>query len=882
MANEFKIKNGAIVSGSITGVTEPSSENSAKMASTSWVRTYVESAGLGAAGIRTTQSFIATANQTTFTVSGGYSASLVDVFVNGSYLNSTSYTASNGTTVVLTEAAAVGDIVDIVVYTALFQGFIANTDQITEGSTNLYYTNARARAAISLTTTGTSGAATYNNATGVLNIPQYQGGVTSFNTRTGAITLSSSDVTTALTYTPVPSTRTLTINGTALDLSADRSWTITSMIYPGAGIAVSTGTAWGTSITNNSANWNTAFGWGNHALAGYATTTAVNTAIANLIDSAPATLDTLNELAAALGDDPNFATTIATSIGTKQNQLNGTGFVKASGTTISYDNTTYQPLLTNPVTGTGTVNDIAKFTAAGVIGDSNIIDTGTLITLGSNTNISSGGLGIGNTSLTGINIRISSNLIGGAISSPGVAISVHNASTIQSDVNVAYWAFNSQPTTATAAFTLSTVTHYQARFIVLGSGSAVTNQYGFFAANELTQAVNNYGFYGDIASGTNRWNLYMNGTANNYVAGAFGIGRTSLPNMSLGIDRNITGGTVAYGVFNGGTIQSDVTSTGIYYTTSASTAATTFTLNNLVHYSVVQSTFGAGSTVTTQTGFLVNASLVGATNNWGFRGAIPLGANRFNLYMDGTASNYLEGDTSIGTTTLGTATKLTVGGSETALSAIARGQLLNTTLVASANNDVLVGLDIAPTFTNGAFTGVTQIALRLNNAIQLTGTPTSTSDVNAVYNNSSASTICFIAGATPTSNSTTGSFIIMRGNTYSAIANQRGTVYIGAGSITTPSATEGAVRIYGGSNVEYVRQFANGNWLFQNGGTFTDTASARVAINSTTQGFLPPRMTAAQMAAIASPAPGLIVYQTDGTEGLYIRTSTTWRALTMV
>lgn len=62
-----------------------------------------------------------------------------------------------------------------------------------------------------------------------------------------------------LGFTPVTNARTLTINGTAYDLSADRSWTISSMIYPGAGIAVSTGTAWGTSITNNSANWDTAY-----------------------------------------------------------------------------------------------------------------------------------------------------------------------------------------------------------------------------------------------------------------------------------------------------------------------------------------------------------------------------------------------------------------------------------------------------------------------------------------------------------------------------------------------------------------------------------------------------------------------------------------------
>jgi len=42
-----------------------------------------------------------------------------------------------------------------------------------------------------------------------------------------------------------------------------------SMVYPGAGIALSNGSAWSTSITDNSANWNTAFGWGDHAGAGY-------------------------------------------------------------------------------------------------------------------------------------------------------------------------------------------------------------------------------------------------------------------------------------------------------------------------------------------------------------------------------------------------------------------------------------------------------------------------------------------------------------------------------------------------------------------------------------------------------------------------------------
>lgn len=49
-----------------------------------------------------------------------------------------------------------------------------------------------------------------------------------------------------------------------------------------------------------------------------------NTAAANVVDSAPGTLDTLNELAAALGDDANFSTTVTNSIATKVPLAGGT------------------------------------------------------------------------------------------------------------------------------------------------------------------------------------------------------------------------------------------------------------------------------------------------------------------------------------------------------------------------------------------------------------------------------------------------------------------------------------------------------------------------------------------------------------------------------
>ena len=53
--------------------------------------------------------------------------------------------------------------------------------------------------------------------------------------------------------------------------------------------------------------------------------TYTDTKIASLVDTAPETLDTLNELAQALGNDPNFATTVTNQIGTKVDKIAGMG-----------------------------------------------------------------------------------------------------------------------------------------------------------------------------------------------------------------------------------------------------------------------------------------------------------------------------------------------------------------------------------------------------------------------------------------------------------------------------------------------------------------------------------------------------------------------------
>ena len=118
---------------------------------------------------------------------------------------------------------------------------------------------------------------------------------------------------------------------------------------------------------------------------GYATETFVNTAISNLVDTAPATLDTLNELAAALGDDANFSSTITAQIGTKadsstvtnlQNVLTAEIGTKATAADLATVATTgsYTDLFNTPTIPTVPTN-VSSFT-----NDSNYLTPSTLIT----------------------------------------------------------------------------------------------------------------------------------------------------------------------------------------------------------------------------------------------------------------------------------------------------------------------------------------------------------------------------------------------------------------------------------------------------------------------------------------------------------------------
>jgi hypothetical protein len=120
---------------------------------------------------------------------------------------------------------------------------------------------------------------------------------------------------------------------------------------------------------------------------------------------------------------------------------------------------------------------------------------------------------------------------------------------------------------------------------------------------------------------------------------------------------------------------------------------------------------------------------------------------------------------------------------------------------------------------------------------------------------------------------------------------------VSTGIGVSQETTDGSVKIgfYTSAGGAYVQTHTNSNMYLatNNGipqmtlstagnigiGTLTPNASAQLDISSTTQGLLIPRLTMVQRNAIASPATGLMIYQTDNTAGLYTYSGASWQAV---
>lgn len=157
---------------------------------------------------------------------------------------------------------------------------------------------------------------------------------------------------------------------------------------------------------------------------------------------------------------------------------------------------------------------------------------------------------------------------------------------------------------------------------------------------------------------------------------------------------------------------------------------------------------------------------------------------------------------------------LTVSGAFNATSGLATGQQILSTLTATANNDALVGLDITPTFTNGAFTGVKNLSIRVGNSYG----PYSSTLGHGVELNTNVG----ISGTLDVGGDSSVIWLWRSGarvNGYNIGAN-----YV------SPNFSH--LFFGAGGTKQMLLVGSNGNLILQNGGTFTD-AGFRLDVNGT-------------------------------------------------
>ena len=638
----------------------------------------------------------ATLNQQVFTVS--YTSGQIDVYYNGAYLAPSDYTATNGTSVTLAFQCKAGDVLVFAAYTnTLTIGGAGSTNYMAKwsssslltSSTILYDTGSLlfvnkstdngsgavlqvngfisqsvTSAILKTDSNGKIVAATagtdYVAPSGLTSYVPYTGATTNLNLGSNSLTTNSVQFNSI--SAPSSSEGLLWYDSTQKAFSYYNDIT-NNILHLGQEVQLKVYNNTGSTIAKGAPVYVTStssgFTYPNVALAiANSSATASVIGLANqAIPNATAGYVTLSGLITGVNTGTFTVGDVLYlspySAGQLMNTVPPTGYISKVGM-VSYVNSSNGTIYVNqnyyssanPISGSGTTNTLPKFSGSTTIGNSNITDTGSLITLGSNAYVTNN-LGLGNSSLTQYGFRNSLNVTGAANS-----IANYSDGQILSGVVGRASYYETFANTAAAAFTNAALYHYRANQSTFGASSVVTNQYGYSVEATLIGATNNYGFYGNIPSGTNRWNLYMIGTAANYLAGSLGIGTSSLTGWNLRMQKNITGAVQGYGMEIGSVVQSDVTSAAVYYGTSVGTQATTFTLPTLYHYSTFQNAFGSGSTVTTQYGYYAGATLNGATNNYGFYGNLAAASNVWNLYMNGTANNYLAGSLGISTTAL--------------------------------------------------------------------------------------------------------------------------------------------------------------------------------------------------------------------------------------
>jgi hypothetical protein len=260
-----------------------------------------------------------------------------------------------------------------------------------------------------------------------------------------------------------------------------------------------------------------------------------------------------------------------------------------------------------------------------------------------------GSLGLGTTSLTGISLGIGKTITG-ATTSYGVL----NNGTIQSDVTTGI-GYGTSFSTNAAVFNID-IRHYDSSQATIGAGSIVASQYGFITRAALTGATNNYSFFGNIAAPTA--GIATTGTITsissstttvtvNHNAITYTNGQTVTISATANATALVSGATctiLTVGTTDFTLIGAASNTVGVSFTASgAGTGTGTVTLNVQGSGKTVAGAASGSFTYTTTTSQTFTAVTV-------LTGSVTV-STRYNLYMAGTADNYIAGNVGIGTTT---------------------------------------------------------------------------------------------------------------------------------------------------------------------------------------------------------------------------------------
>jgi hypothetical protein len=373
------------------------------------------------------------------------------------------------------------------------------------------------------------------------------------------------------------------------------------------------------------------------------------------------------------------------------------------------------------------------------------------------------------------------------------------------------------------------------------------------------------------------------------VNGYMGVGGAATSNVGIYLTSSALATSSQYGVFLTPTSTSAATTTTTSLYVKASTAAAAYTSSAVRSVHIADATKGAGSTITDQQGLYI-ADQTQGTNNYGITSLVSSGTNKWNIYASGTANNYFAGSVGIGTTTVGS--PLTVVGAAGYVVTIDGATDTRMDFKNSGTRNGLIQ-STSSAFSVNAVTSIPLVFLtgssermRIDSSGNLgigTSTPLNRLGISQT-NNTTVNGGCYVAlGASE--NGVGGYRLIGFGYGDSSGVTYK-PAYLGYVETANSSGTAGdlvfltrpANNASSVAPTERMRIDANGNLGI---GTSSPSASAILDAQSTTKGVRMPNMTTTQKNAIASPAAGLMVFDTTLAK-LCVYTGAAWQTITSV